>query len=213
MLAVLGDPARAEYGAIHREVDPRRCALCGREGHAEIEGRIAVGEAQIRVLVVEDEAVNRDVVCQMLSHYGHQVMAVDSGHSALNAVRNEVFDLVMMDCRMDDMDGLETTRRLRAGDAGPRGLAIPVIALTAQAFDSDRDACLAAGMNDFVTKPIDPDALWQALARWIREHGQRVDRQLWREPASPGVDAVDRERRLVTPLRLYDLRSGETSPG
>lgn len=128
--------------------------------------------AQIRVLVVEDEAVNRDVVCQMLRHFGHQVEAVDNGRSALSAVQDEVFDLVMMDCRMDDMDGLETTRRLRAGDAGPRGLAIPVIALTAQAFDSDRDACLAAGMNDFLPKPVDIQHLISAVNHWGRPKAQ-----------------------------------------
>ncbi|HEX5355067.1 MAG TPA: response regulator [Aquabacterium sp.] len=125
-------------------------------------------QAQIRVLVVEDEIVNRDMVCQMLRHFGHQVTAVDGGTAALDAVRKSVHDLVVMDCRMDDMDGLETTRQLRAGTAGPLGRTIPVIALTAQAFVTDRDACLAAGMNDFLTKPVDIHNLMTAVEHWGR---------------------------------------------
>lgn len=125
-------------------------------------------QAQIRVLVVEDEIVNRDMVCQMLRHFGHQVIAVDGGQAALEAVRTAVHDLVVMDCRMDDMDGLETTRQLRAGAAGQLGRTIPVIALTAQAFITDRDACLAAGMNDFLTKPVDIHNLMAAVEHWGR---------------------------------------------
>lgn len=124
--------------------------------------------APIHVLVVEDEVVNRDVVCQMLTHFGHRVSAVDSGRAALDALRASDFDLVVMDCRMEDIDGLEATRRLRAGEAGERGCRIPIIALTAQAFASDRQACLDAGMNDFLSKPIDVSVLMDAVGRWGR---------------------------------------------
>lgn len=129
-------------------------------------------QAPLHVLVVEDEVVNRDVVCHILNYFGHQVSAVDSGAAALSAVRRASFDLVVMDCRMHDMDGLETTRRLRAGEAGPSGITVPIIALTAQAFAVDRDACLAVGMNDFLTKPVDIDHLALAIERWARRpHG------------------------------------------
>ncbi|WP_290640206.1 response regulator [Aquabacterium sp.] len=123
-------------------------------------------QAPLHVLVVEDEIVNRDMVCHMLRHFGHQVSAVDGGRAALLAIQSTPYDVVIMDCRMDDMDGLETTRRLRAGDAGSAGRAIPIIALTAQAFSTDRDACLAAGMNDFLTKPVDIHQLMSAVAHW-----------------------------------------------
>ncbi len=133
-------------------------------------------QAPLHVLVVEDEVVNRDVVCQILNYFGHQVNAVDSGLAALNAVRDAHYDVVVMDCRMHDMDGLETTRRLRAGEAGPGGIGVPIIALTAQAFAVDRDACLAVGMNDFLTKPVDIDHLALAIERWGRRPraGQHV---------------------------------------
>lgn len=123
-------------------------------------------QAPLHVLVVEDEIVNRDMVCHMLRHFGHQVSAVDGGRAALLAIQSTPYDVVIMDCRMDDLDGLETTRRVRAGDAGAEGCAMPIIALTAQAFTTDRDACLAAGMNDFLTKPVDIHQLMSAVAHW-----------------------------------------------
>lgn len=131
-------------------------------------------QAPAHVLVVEDEMVNRDMVCHMLRHFGHQVSAVDNGRAALTAIQTTHYDVVVMDCRMDDMDGLETTRRLRAGDAGPSGCAIPIIALTAQAFTSDRDACLASGMNDFLTKPVDIHQLMSAVSHWGRWHRHKT---------------------------------------
>ena len=122
--------------------------------------------SSIHVLVVEDDAVSRDVAYQMLSHFGYRVRTVDSGLNALAALREMPCDIVLMDCRMIDMDGLETTRRLRAGEAGPNGMAVPIVALTAQGFVADRDACLAAGMNDFLTKPVVLDSLISAVERW-----------------------------------------------
>lgn len=146
-------------------------------------------QAPLHVLVVEDEVVNRDMVCQILNYFGHRVSAVDNGAAALCAVREGGHDIVLMDCRMLDMDGLETTRRLRAGEGGPCGITVPVIALTAQAFTVDRDACLAAGMNDFLTKPVDIDHLALAVERWGRH-------QRCREPSCTcHTDAVSAPAR------------------
>jgi CheY-like chemotaxis protein/HPt (histidine-containing phosphotransfer) domain-containing protein len=123
-------------------------------------------QAPVHVLVVEDEAVSRDVACELLRHFGCKASAVDNGQAALAVIREGQCDMVLMDYRMLDMDGLETTRRMRAGEAGPSGRTIPIIALTAQAFVADRQACLAAGMNDFLTKPVQADALLAAVQRW-----------------------------------------------
>jgi CheY-like chemotaxis protein len=88
---------------------------------------------------------------------------VNDGRQALAALTNDHFDLVLMDCNMPELDGLEATRRLRAG--GVRDPNVTVIALTANAMDGDRETCLAAGMNDFLSKPVSINALRQAIDR------------------------------------------------
>ena len=120
-----------------------------------------------RVLVVEDDPVNQTIVASMLTQAGFSVEVANDGHSALQAVGAMRFDLVLMDWQMPDMDGLEVTRLLRAGAAGGHGQTTPIVALTANAFAEDRAACLAAGMNDFLTKPVLADRLVRTVNRWI----------------------------------------------
>lgn len=122
-----------------------------------------------RVLVVEDDPLNQLIVCTMLGNAGYLTEVADNGMRALERVAAQAFDLILMDWQMPDLDGLETTRRLRAGHAGPSGLVVPVVALTANAFTEDRAACLEAGMNDFLTKPVQAAVLEETVARWV--HG------------------------------------------
>src|SRR6185295_11689747 len=96
---------------------------------------------------------------------GHSIRIVGTGRAALETLAREPFDLVLMDCNMPELDGLEATRQLRAGLAGKRVAEIPVIALTANAMDGDRERCLAAGMNDFLAKPVTIAALRAAIDR------------------------------------------------
>jgi len=119
-----------------------------------------------RVLVVEDDLLNQNIVCRLLAHAGHQATAASNGAAALTLVAESCFDLVLMDWQMPDMDGLEVTRRMRRGMAGPQGCTVPVVALTANAFAEDRAACLAAGMDDFLTKPVQSHRLLDAVGRW-----------------------------------------------
>lgn len=121
-----------------------------------------------RVLVVEDDPVNQAIVGSMLTNAGFDVQLANDGADALDHFAAERFDLVLMDWQMPDMDGLEVTRRLRAGEAGPHGSQVPILALTANAFAEDRAACMAAGMNDFLTKPILASDLVGAALRWTR---------------------------------------------
>lgn len=134
--------------------------------------------AATHVLVVEDEDVSRDVACQILQHFGYRVSAASNGPAALALIRQSGCDIVLMDYRMLDMDGLETTRRIRAGEAGPTGADIPIVALTAQAFVADRQACLDAGMNDFLTKPVVADSLIRAIQRWAKPRSGAVTDRL-----------------------------------
>ena len=118
------------------------------------------------ILVVEDDEINQAVVCGLLRHAGHRVSAAVNGTQAIAKLTDaNNFDLVFMDCQMPDIDGLEVTRRLRAGQAGPAGQRVPIVALTANAFAEDRTACLVAGMNDFLSKPVLMADLLAAVAR------------------------------------------------
>ena len=117
----------------------------------------------LSVLVAEDNAVNQMVIEAMLKQLGHGATLVGDGKQALEALAKDFFDLVLMDCNMPELDGLEATRRLRAGKCGAASANVPVIALTANAMDGDRESCLAAGMNDFLAKPVSMAALRRAI--------------------------------------------------
>jgi signal transduction histidine kinase/CheY-like chemotaxis protein len=120
------------------------------------------------VLIVEDDPVNQAIVTAMLSQAGFQTQVAADGSSALQFVARQRFDLLLMDWQMPDLDGPEVTRRLRAGEAGDHGRRVPVVALTANAFAEDRAACLAAGMNDFLSKPVVADDLVAMVSRWVQ---------------------------------------------
>ncbi len=124
------------------------------------------------VLVVEDDPLNQAIVGGLLRHGGFDVMVAPSGQIALELLQTQDYDAVLMDWQMPDMDGLEVVRRMRAGEAGSAACQVPVIALTANAFAEDRVACLSAGMNDFLTKPVLAADLMAALERWIQPRAQ-----------------------------------------
>jgi signal transduction histidine kinase/CheY-like chemotaxis protein/HPt (histidine-containing phosphotransfer) domain-containing protein len=138
--------------------------------------------ALVHVLVVEDDPLNRAIVARLLRHAGCRVSTADDGLQALALLPTLAVDLVLMDWHMPGIDGLEVTRRLRAGAAGPAAARLPVVALTANAFAEDRAACLAAGMDDFLTKPVLAQTLLATVARW-------ADRPL-AAPRMPVADAA-----------------------
>ena len=174
-----GDAARERFGLPRSIIKPvLRSALVSRLGAVPCAvGASAMPEAAAvvapvtalrhHVLVVEDDVLNQTIVCGMLRHAGYGASIAADGAGALAAVARERFDLILMDWQMPDMDGLEVTRRLRAGAAGAAGTTVPIVALTANAFAEDRGACLAAGMNDFLTKPVLAGTLTATVGRWI----------------------------------------------
>ena len=119
------------------------------------------------VLVVDDNAVNQLVTCEFLTTLGYAVATADDGVSALDRLASERFCAVLMDVQMPGMDGMEATEELRRREAAERRPRQLVIALTANAFEADRDRALAAGMDDFITKPVRLDQLAKTLERHL----------------------------------------------
>jgi CheY-like chemotaxis protein len=114
------------------------------------------------VLLAEDNAVNQRLVARLLQKEGHAVTLAGNGREALAALEREAFDLVLMDVQMPELDGLEATRRIRRRERDTGGH-VPVIALTAHAMKGDRERCLEAGMDAYVSKPVHPQQLFQAI--------------------------------------------------
>jgi two-component system, sensor histidine kinase and response regulator len=119
------------------------------------------------ILLVDDNKVNQMVGHAMLENIGCEVEVASDGAKAVDAVSRREYDLIFMDCQMPEMDGFEATRAIRSGNAGEIHRSIPIIAMTAYAMGGDREKCLEAGMDDYVTKPIDAVALVKVLTQWL----------------------------------------------
>jgi len=123
-----------------------------------------------RILLVEDNVINREVATMLLKNSGLVVETAENGIEAVRKVRSSDYDLVLMDIQMPEMDGLEATRLITSMD---NRKTLPILAMTANVFEEDRKACLAAGMKDFVAKPIDLDDLYSTIAKWLPLHADR----------------------------------------
>jgi len=117
----------------------------------------------LRVLVAEDNVVNQKLITRLLERLNYSPMLVDNGFACLEALRRSSYDVVLMDCQMPEMDGYAATVNIRAGGTGLRNQKLRVIALTASAMVGDRERCIAAGMDDYLTKPIQAPAIIQLL--------------------------------------------------
>ena len=129
-------------------------------------------ERAARLLLVEDNAVNQKVALAMLRRLGHTADVAANGLEALAALAQADYDLVLMDCQMPEMDGFEATLQLRASDG--RNSTVTIIAMTANAMAGDRERCLAAGMDDYLAKPVQAAALTSLLEKWLAPAGHRV---------------------------------------
>jgi CheY-like chemotaxis protein len=139
-------------------------------GDAEI--RLRAEHAGRQVLVGEDDPVNQEVTAALLSFAGLVPTVVEDGAAVVALAAARHFSLILMDMQMPRVDGLEATRRIRLLD-GCRD--VPILAMTANAFEEDRQRCIAAGMNDFITKPADPDVLFAMLLKWLSGRGPRAE--------------------------------------
>jgi CheY-like chemotaxis protein len=123
----------------------------------------------VRILLAEDNITNQQVALAILKKLGLRADAVANGSEALKALETIPYDLVLMDVQMPEMDGLEATRRIRDPRSAVQNHAIPIIAMTANAMQGDRERCLEAGMNDYVSKPVSPRALAGLMEKWLPE--------------------------------------------
>ena len=158
-------------------------------------------QASLDVLLVEDNAVNQKLATTLLKNWGHRVTLAENGQLALNALARHQFDLVLMDMMMPVMDGVEATRRFRATEQNRR---TPIIAMTANAMQSDRDSCQAAGMDDFISKPIETVELQQLLLRYAHGDGTLLPPQAAHQlvggndsATHPTATAFDYDRALA----------------
>jgi signal transduction histidine kinase/CheY-like chemotaxis protein len=138
------------------------------DGSAELEG------GGYRVLVAEDQRNNWMLIERLLARRGVSAVNAGDGRSVLDKLRSDRFDLILMDCQMPVLDGYDTAREVRRRETVAGSGHVPIVAMTASAMQGDRERCLAAGMDDYIAKPIDSGKLDQLLARWLRADGAAV---------------------------------------
>jgi CheY-like chemotaxis protein len=168
---------------------------------------IALGQrAGARILLVEDNEINRWVATEMLQDAGFLVQWAGNGQLALERLHADPpYDLVLMDVQMPVMDGLTATRALRQHAEWAK---LPVVAMTANALPEDRERCLQAGMNDYVAKPIEPERLWQALVQWIAPQDTQPHRSAPAPAPLASADLAQGTLRALEGLQGLDAAKG-----
>ncbi|HSC68138.1 MAG TPA: ATP-binding protein, partial [Cellvibrio sp.] len=170
----------------------------------------SIAPINCQVLVVEDNVLNQEIIASLLKNMGVQALCVGSGPDALAAIAERLFDVVLMDIQLPGMDGVETTAHIRAL---PEGKHLPIIAVTANALPGDKEKYLAAGLDDYLSKPIDPAHLYSAVALWAGK-GRPVENVLPPEPPAAegnnvellqggGIDTVRALHNLMDNKTLY----------
>ncbi|WP_145377046.1 response regulator [Symmachiella dynata] len=178
----------------------RKCAeMRGNSQHRKLK---KTGHSNARILVAEDNYINQEVVAEILSNAGYACQIVANGRQALETVRKDQYDLVLMDCQMPEMDGLEATRAIReyeSENTNQESKALPIVALTASALTGERERCLAAGMNDYLSKPLDPlrliETIEAQLSQWDETSLQVDDGQAASLPSAASSNESDYETK------------------
>jgi CheY-like chemotaxis protein/HPt (histidine-containing phosphotransfer) domain-containing protein len=161
-----------------------------------------------KILLVEDNAVNQEIVMMMLQKFGCIVTIANNGAEALNKLELDNYNLILMDCMMPIMDGYEATMNIRKMQRNDNIPKLPIIALTANAIEGDREKCLACGMDDYISKPFNADDLLQKLKFWLQapkliEYGQ-LNAQTHEKDTQEIID-----ESVLAALKNLDANSGE----
>ncbi|QIZ78758.1 response regulator [Ferrimonas lipolytica] len=160
----------------------RRTSIAGKIDFSKAEGL-----AGANILLVEDNEINQEIAIELLNMAGINVSAAWNGQEAVEMVAAGQFDAVLMDVQMPVMDGYEATKLIRQE---PKNSELPIIAMTANAMSGDREKCIACGMNDHLSKPINPNEVYKALTQWIEPTGQPL-------PAQVGIESIEVEQESI----------------
>jgi two-component system, sensor histidine kinase and response regulator len=165
----------------------------------------------LRILLAEDNPINQKLAVILLQKAGYSVDAVENGREAVEKFRSNSYSVVLMDVQMPEMDGFEATNLIREWEK-ETGRHIPIIAMTAHAMQGDRERCLEAGMDDYVTKPLEPKVLFNALDRWIQTEQESEEDAVQDYSAAADVFAADLDDGLFGEEESTASREPDTSP-
>lgn len=180
------------HDAIHNTLDPesehRLYSLRTSDAKSKATELTKQKIISSKVLLVEDNNVNQEVAIGLLQDFGIDADIADNGVDALailsEASKKEAYSLVLMDCQMPVMDGFEAARQIRAGKGGSEHSLVPIIALTANAMHGDKEKCLEAGMNDYISKPIDVNVLYKTIGQWISLDTPKTEDDMEEKPTT-----------------------------
>lgn len=197
----------AYFAQCNSVPSPVSSPILGHEGESEHIDHQPVGSAEVRILLVEDNPVNREVAYGMLEAFNCLIDTAENGREAVEATATTDYALVFMDCQMPEMDGCAAARLIREHEAQRVGdtdiRRVPIVALTAHAMQGDRELCLAAGMDDYLTKPYTVSQLEQVLARWLPRGQTALVEGCGATPSLPPRQT--RDRHQTVPQRVGTL--------
>ena len=171
----------------------------------ELNRLITTPEKNAQILLVEDNKINQEVAIQILTKLGYTVAVAHNGLEALEKNNNAVFDLILMDCQMPEMDGYTTTREIRKLEQAKGKKAITIIAMTAYALIEDREKCLSAGMNDYIAKPIKTPKLASLLEKWLHLSTTKVPKS--QPPLAQQAPDSQEPQQQPSPQQPQELQS------